>query len=145
VQRWHSATHVSSPLHYRAHYSDSLLLLLLWCSRQDSSPPLRQAAVKDPPSHPFTQSEVGSNFSAAVVAARRDHLLYPSPTSTPNVKKLFYSISAQPPPLSGLRENLKKHFGFTSFAEGQEEVITALLSGRDTLAVMPTGGTQRGT
>ncbi|GHV93760.1 hypothetical protein AGMMS50293_00800 [Spirochaetia bacterium] len=34
---------------------------------------------------------------------------------------------------------LKDHFGYTSFRPGQEEVIDAVLGGRDTLAVMPTG------
>jgi len=35
---------------------------------------------------------------------------------------------------------LKEYFGFTGFLEGQEEVITELVSGRDGLVVMPTGG-----
>ncbi len=35
---------------------------------------------------------------------------------------------------------LKEIFGFDSFRPGQEEVIRAVLGGRDTLAVMPTGG-----
>jgi ATP-dependent DNA helicase RecQ len=35
---------------------------------------------------------------------------------------------------------LKEIFGFDSFRPGQEEVIRAVLAGRDTLAVMPTGG-----
>ncbi|HET7273524.1 MAG TPA: ATP-dependent DNA helicase RecQ [Rubrobacter sp.] len=35
---------------------------------------------------------------------------------------------------------LKEIFGFDSFKPGQEEVIRAVLEGRDTLAVMPTGG-----
>src|ERR687883_538414 len=35
---------------------------------------------------------------------------------------------------------LKEIFGFESFRPGQEEVIRAVLDGRDTLAVMPTGG-----
>ena len=39
-------------------------------------------------------------------------------------------------PLNVLREI----FGFDSFRPGQEEVIRAVLDGRDTLAVMPTGG-----
>ena len=39
-------------------------------------------------------------------------------------------------PLSVLQEI----FGFDSFRPGQEEVIRAVLDGRDTLAVMPTGG-----
>jgi ATP-dependent DNA helicase RecQ len=34
---------------------------------------------------------------------------------------------------------LKTHFGYTSFRPGQEEVIDALLAGRDVLAIMPTG------
>ena len=35
---------------------------------------------------------------------------------------------------------LKEIFGFDSFRPGQEQVIRAVLDGRDTLAVMPTGG-----
>lgn len=38
------------------------------------------------------------------------------------------------------REALKKHFGFRAFLDGQEEVIAQVLSGRDSLVVMPTGG-----
>jgi ATP-dependent DNA helicase RecQ len=35
---------------------------------------------------------------------------------------------------------LHEHFGFEDFREGQREVITAILEGRDTVVVMPTGG-----
>jgi len=35
---------------------------------------------------------------------------------------------------------LRTVFGFTEFRNGQEEVISSVLSGNDTLAVMPTGG-----
>ncbi|MDT4897095.1 MAG: ATP-dependent helicase RecQ [Acidobacteriota bacterium] len=35
---------------------------------------------------------------------------------------------------------LHKHFGFVDFREGQREVIAAILEGRDTVVVMPTGG-----
>jgi ATP-dependent DNA helicase RecQ len=35
---------------------------------------------------------------------------------------------------------LEKYFGFNEFRDGQSEVISALLSGRDALVVMPTGG-----
>ena len=34
---------------------------------------------------------------------------------------------------------LKKYFGYDSFRKGQYEIISALLDGRDCLAVMPTG------
>lgn len=37
-------------------------------------------------------------------------------------------------------EILKKHFGYISFRSGQEELIDAQLSGRDTFGIMPTGG-----
>jgi ATP-dependent DNA helicase RecQ len=42
--------------------------------------------------------------------------------------------------MQNLTEILHKHFGFGSFRTGQEEIITSILNGRDTLAVMPTGG-----
>lgn len=35
---------------------------------------------------------------------------------------------------------LRNHFGFEDFREGQREVIEAVLEGRDTVVVMPTGG-----
>jgi RecQ family ATP-dependent DNA helicase len=35
---------------------------------------------------------------------------------------------------------LQQHFGFEDFREGQREVISAILEGRDTVVVMPTGG-----
>ncbi|MEX2578562.1 MAG: RecQ family ATP-dependent DNA helicase [Verrucomicrobiales bacterium] len=35
---------------------------------------------------------------------------------------------------------LETHFGFREFLSGQEPVVSSLLTGRDTLAVMPTGG-----
>ncbi len=37
-------------------------------------------------------------------------------------------------------EALEKHFGFGEFKSGQAEVVSSLLAGQDTLAVMPTGG-----
>jgi ATP-dependent DNA helicase RecQ len=37
-------------------------------------------------------------------------------------------------------EALKRYFGFSGFLEGQEEVIADIVSGRDGLVVMPTGG-----
>ncbi|MDE6718620.1 MAG: DEAD/DEAH box helicase, partial [Treponemataceae bacterium] len=35
---------------------------------------------------------------------------------------------------------LKNVFGYSEFRAGQKEIIQNILSGRDTLAVMPTGG-----
>jgi ATP-dependent DNA helicase RecQ len=41
---------------------------------------------------------------------------------------------------STLQAALGRHFGFSTFREGQEAVIEAVMAGRDCLAVMPTGG-----
>ena len=34
---------------------------------------------------------------------------------------------------------LKKHFGYSSFLEGQEALIDHILDGQDVLGIMPTG------
>ena len=39
-----------------------------------------------------------------------------------------------------MRIILKKYFGYDSFKKGQEKVIKAILSKKDALCVMPTGG-----
>ena len=36
-------------------------------------------------------------------------------------------------------EALKTYYGYDAFREGQEPIIDALLSGRDAMAIMPTG------
>ncbi|MGD9898099.1 MAG: ATP-dependent DNA helicase RecQ [Calditrichaceae bacterium] len=41
--------------------------------------------------------------------------------------------------LSNARKILKKHFKFSNFRPSQEEIINSVLSGEDTLVVMPTG------
>jgi len=38
------------------------------------------------------------------------------------------------------RAALQEHFGFSEFKDGQERVVSALVSGQDALVVMPTGG-----
>jgi len=47
---------------------------------------------------------------------------------------------AEPPQLAAARHVLRDVFGYGEFRPGQAEVISAVLEGRDTLAVMPTGG-----
>ena len=42
------------------------------------------------------------------------------------------------PPVTPL-QILKTCFGYDSFREGQTEIIDTILSGRDALAIMPTG------
>ena len=42
-------------------------------------------------------------------------------------------------PMEAARRTLKSVFGYDAFRKGQEDVIAAILSGRDVMAVMPTG------
>ena len=44
------------------------------------------------------------------------------------------------PTLDAAREVLRARFGFPDFRPGQERAVTSVLSGRDTLVVLPTGG-----
>ena len=37
------------------------------------------------------------------------------------------------------QEILKQYFGYDNFRPGQDELVQAILSGRDTLGIMPTG------
>ena len=39
-----------------------------------------------------------------------------------------------------LHDTLKENFGFEKFRPHQEDIINCVLSGKDTLAIMPTGG-----
>jgi ATP-dependent DNA helicase RecQ len=49
-------------------------------------------------------------------------------------------VTSDQPAIHDAREALKKYFGFRAFLDGQEDVIAAILSGQDTMVVMPTGG-----
>jgi len=44
------------------------------------------------------------------------------------------------PTLDDARATLRRHFGYPDFRGGQAEAIAAVLAGRDTLVLMPTGG-----
>ena len=44
------------------------------------------------------------------------------------------------PPSDALRNELKQWFGHGDFREGQREIVEAALAGKDTLAILPTGG-----
>ena len=39
-----------------------------------------------------------------------------------------------------LSQALQQHFGYTAFRKGQEQVVRSVLSGRPTIAILPTGG-----
>ena len=49
------------------------------------------------------------------------------------------TIPAEPPKPNYLLSLLRQHFGYDSFRPGQEEIIDALLSGRDVFCSMPDG------
>jgi ATP-dependent DNA helicase RecQ len=55
-------------------------------------------------------------------------------------QQVLMDRAGQPPTLDGARRVLRDVFGYGEFRPGQAEVIEAVLSRRDTLAVMPTGG-----
>jgi len=54
-----------------------------------------------------------------------------SPTAISDLRELSEGLK--------LRKLLKESFGYTQFRPGQEEIIRAVLAGRDALAIMPTG------
>lgn len=42
--------------------------------------------------------------------------------------------------MTKLQQTLYQFFGFTSFKKGQQDIIESILSGKDTIAMLPTGG-----
>ena len=44
------------------------------------------------------------------------------------------------PTADKIYEVLRRYWGFTTFRPVQEQIIRAAMEGRDTLALMPTGG-----
>ena len=57
------------------------------------------------------------------------------PRSIGTLKEIAEALKGEP----DLKARLKSVFGFDTFRPGQEEVIRAVMAGRDCLAVMPTG------
>ena len=55
-------------------------------------------------------------------------------------KKSMTNEPRQPVPDKALFDTLHKVFGFHSFRPNQENIVRAILDGRDVFAVMPTGG-----
>ncbi|MDB4892212.1 MAG: ATP-dependent helicase, RecQ family, partial [Gemmatimonadetes bacterium] len=49
-------------------------------------------------------------------------------------------MSSERPTLDAARAVLRARFGFDDFRPGQERAVSSVLSGRDTLVVLPTGG-----
>ena len=52
---------------------------------------------------------------------------------------MYESAPLADAPIEDKHALLKRVYGYDSFREGQEEVIDAILNGRDTLAILPTG------
>lgn len=50
------------------------------------------------------------------------------------------SAPTRAPAIHDAREALRQYFGFREFLDGQETVMANILSGRDTMVIMPTGG-----
>ena len=45
-----------------------------------------------------------------------------------------------PPTLQDLRQVIERHWGYRTFRPLQEPAMTAVLAGRDSVVVLPTGG-----
>ena len=48
------------------------------------------------------------------------------------------SMSTTGDPANDAQTRLRTHFGHQAFRHGQEQIVNAVLGGRDVLAVMPT-------
>ena len=62
-----------------------------------------------------------------------------SPALVSSLKRLAATVPIHPPAQVSPHAVLKSVFGYTAFRPGQEEIIEAVLSGRDCIGVMPTG------
>jgi len=55
-------------------------------------------------------------------------------------KKVLVMTEPTPPALDDARQVMRDRWGYASFRPGQDEIIKAVLAGRDVLGVLPTGG-----
>lgn len=62
-----------------------------------------------------------------------------TPALVASLKRLAATVPIHPPARVSPHTVLKSVFGYTAFRPGQEEIIEAVLSGRDCIGVMPTG------
>ena len=84
---------------------------------------------------------IGESTRAEIIYARehgKEVRYLEDPISEP-VDKVEWKETTAKVDLTEAKTVLKKYFGYDSFKPGQEEIIAELLSGRDVLAVMPTG------
>ncbi|MGL1956677.1 MAG: DNA helicase RecQ [Colwellia sp.] len=58
----------------------------------------------------------------------------------PTTEKAINNLSTEQYSEAKLLDTLKHYFGYTNFRNGQAEIMTQLLQGRDSLVLMPTGG-----
>ncbi|ABS25109.1 ATP-dependent DNA helicase RecQ [Anaeromyxobacter sp. Fw109-5] len=107
-------------------------------ARQERSPEVDAA----PPEDAVVHRSCGARLDALRARWREAPELFLPPT-VERLRALAEAIGRAPAPppatASGARQLLREVFGHAAFRPGQEEIVTAVLAGRDCLGVMPTG------
>ncbi len=80
--------------------------------------------------HPDNALDFDDDFTTAQPPQPRNDFGHAEPRERPAITATIHSAE----------EALEQYFGFRKFLDSQEEVISAILAGRDTLVIMPTGG-----
>jgi ATP-dependent DNA helicase RecQ len=100
---------------------------------------LAAAWVSGDPADPGLRAECAARLDALRARWRDAPDLFAT-RSLDRLRRLSDALSRPPPPHAGeARRVLREVFGHASFRPGQEEIVGAVLSGRDCLGVMPTG------